>query len=100
MDMKNLIGKKVIIRGDRSGVFYGILTSKDGREVELHDCRRLWYWSGAASLHQLANEGVKNPSDCKFTITIPSIVILDAIEIIECSKDAIRIIDEVPVWRI
>ena len=100
MDMKNLIGKKVIIRGDRSGVFYGILTSKDGREVELHDCRRLWYWSGAASLHQLANEGVKNPSGCKFTITIPNIVIMDVIEIIECSKDAIRIIDEVPVWKI
>ena len=100
MDMKNLIGKKVIIRGDRSGVFYGTLASKDGREVELHDCRRIWYWSGAASLHQLANEGVKYPLACKFTITIPSIVIVDAIEIIPCSEEAIKIIDEVPVWRI
>lgn len=100
MDMKNLIGKKVIIRGDRSGVFYGTLTSKDGREVELHDCRRLWFWSGAASLHQLANEGVKKPLECKFTITIPSIVIVDVIEIIPCSEEAIKIIEGVPVWRI
>lgn len=100
MNMKNLIGKKVIIRGDKSGVFYGILASKDGSEIELHNCRRIWYWSGAASLHQLANEGVKNPSQCKFTITISSIVIMDVIEIIPCSEEAIKIIEGVPVWKI
>lgn len=37
------IGKYVIVRGDRSGVFAGILSDRDGREVKLNDCRRIWY---------------------------------------------------------
>ena len=41
--MNNFKGKKVIIRGDRSGVFFGTLAEKDGQEVKLEKCRRLWY---------------------------------------------------------
>lgn len=33
-------GKFVLVRGDRSGVFAGILKAKDGREVELTDAAR------------------------------------------------------------
>ena len=42
-------GKYVLVRGDRSGVFAGTLKAKDGREVELTECRRIWYWAGAAA---------------------------------------------------
>ncbi len=97
--MEKNIGKKVIVRGDRSGVLFGTLAAREGREVELKQCRRLWYWSGAASLSQLATEGVKRPSDCKFTVTIESIQILDAIEVIPCTEDAIANIEGVSVWR-
>ena len=95
-----MIGKKVIVRGQASGVFFGILAEKNEREVKLTDCRRLWYWSGAASLHQLALEGVKNPNDCKFTVTVPEIVILDAIEIIPCTDKAVEVITSTREWRI
>lgn len=95
-----MIGKKVIIRGDRSGVFFGILAEKDGPEVKLTNCRRLWYWSGAASLSQLAVDGVANPSGCKFTVTVESIVILDAIEIIPCTDKAIKSIESTREWRV
>lgn len=95
-----MIGKKVIIRGNGSGVFFGTLTEKNGQEVKLTDCRRIWYWSGAASLSQLAVDGVKNPNECKFTVTVPEIVILDAIEIIPCSNKAIEIITSVSEWKI
>lgn len=94
-----MIGKKVIIRGDRSGCFFGTLAEKDGREVKLTNCRRLWYWSGAASLSQLAVEGVKNPNDCKFTVTVPEIAILDAIEIIPCTDEAINVITSTREWK-
>ena len=50
---KTNIGKYVIVRGDRSGVFAGTLATRDGREVQLTDCRRIWYWEGAASISQL-----------------------------------------------
>lgn len=97
---KAMIGRKVIIRGDRSGVFFGTLSEKEGREVKLTNCRRLWYWSGAASLSQLALEGVKNPGDCKFTVTVSEIMILDAIEIIPCTEEAINVIESTREWRI
>jgi hypothetical protein len=91
--------KQVIVRGDRSGVFFGVLSERNGKEVELKQCRRLWYWSGAASLSQLALEGVKNPENCKFTVTLDSLVILDAIEIIPCTQQAIESINSVRIWK-
>lgn len=35
------IGKYVIVRGNHSGVFAGTLTAREGREVQLTDCRRI-----------------------------------------------------------
>lgn len=94
-----MLNKKVIVRGDRSGVFFGTLKAKDGREVTLEKCRRIWYWEGAASISQLAMEGVKKPSECKFTVAVDEIVILDAIEIIPCTDEAIQSIEGVKEWK-
>ena len=96
---KELIGKKVIVRCNRAGVFFGTLSEKEGQEVELKDCRRIWYWEGAASLHQLAAEGVTAPKDCKFTMRVESILLLDAIEIIPCTDKAIECIEAVEEWK-
>lgn len=96
--MNNFKGKKVIVRGDRSGVFFGTLAEREGREVRLTKCRRLWYWDGAASISQLAVDGTKSPGECKFTVTVDEIEILDAIEIIPCSEKAIKSIEGVKVW--
>lgn len=41
--MKDIMNKKVIVRGDSSGVFFGTITAKEGQEVRLENCRRLWY---------------------------------------------------------
>lgn len=97
--METNIGKKVIIRGDRSGVEFGTLVAQKGREVTLHNARRIWYWDGAASLSQLAKDGTSNPTSCKFTVTVGSITILDAIEIIPCTDKAIKSIEEVREWK-
>nr|WP_293546742.1 hypothetical protein [Prevotella sp.] len=97
--MESNIGKKVIIRGSRSGVEFGTLVAKNGSEVTLENARRIWYWSGAASLSQLAMDGTSNPTGCKFTVTVDSITILDAIEIIPCTDKAIKSIEEVSVWK-
>lgn len=94
-----MIGKKVIIRADRAGVFFGTLREKNGNEVVLTDCRRLWYWDGAASISQLAVEGTKKPDNCKFTMEVPTITILGVIEIIPCTDEAIKSIQGVSVWK-
>ena len=91
--------EKVIIRADRAGVFFGELAKKEGNEVELHNCRRIWKWSGAASLSELAVNGVTNPGDCKFSVPVQSIVVLGVIEIIPCEQKAIESINAVKEWR-
>lgn len=93
------IGKFVIIRGDRSGVFAGNLAARDGREVQLTDCRRIWYWDGAASISQLAIDGTSKPDDCKFPAPVKEITILDAIEIIPCTEKAEASIKAVREWK-
>ena len=92
--------QRYIIRGDRSGVFFGEIKARDGREVTIRHCRRLWFWSGAASLSQLAEEGVKYPGDCKFSVTVDELIVLDAIELIPCTDAACASIDAVSVWKI
>lgn len=96
---ENNIGKKVIIRADRAGVFFGTLVRRGGQEVELKDCRRIWYWDGAASLSELAVSGTNRPHNCKFTVTVPSIEVLGVIEVIPCSEKAIENIEGVEVWK-
>ena len=99
--MNHFIGKKCIIRTNRAGVFFATLEEFDStsRIATLKDCRRLWYWSGAASLSQLAMEGVKRPNDCKFTVVVPEMAVMEVVEIIPCTDEAIKIIEEVPVWK-
>lgn len=95
----NHIGKKVIIRANRAGVFYGTLAAKQGDEVSLNNCRRLWYWNGAASLSELAVSGVTMPRECKFSVIVPEITVMGVIEIIPCSEAAITNIEAVPEWK-
>jgi hypothetical protein len=92
--------KKVIIRADRAGVFFGELKEKNGTEVTLVNARRLWYWNGAASLSQLAVSGTNRPHDCKFTVKVDEITILGVIEIIPCTDAAIKSIEGVNVWKV
>lgn len=93
------IGKKVIIRCSKSGVEYGTLVSCCGSEVTLYNARHIWYWEGAASLSQLAKDGTSMPKNCKFTVSVDSITILDAIEIIPCTDKAIKSFEEVKEWK-
>lgn len=91
--------KKVMIRADRAGVFFGTLKEKNGDEVTLANVRRLWYWDGAASLSQLAVDGTSRPENCKFTVTVPEMTILGVIEIIPCTGKAVASIEGVEEWK-
>lgn len=91
--------KHVIVRTYSAGCFAGLLESKDGQEVILKDARRLWYWSGAASLSQLAVSGTSNPSGCKFPAAVPRVTLPQAIEIIETTPQGQKSIEAVPEWK-
>ena len=95
----NMENKYYIIRGDRSGVFFGQIAGRNGKEVKLRNVRKLWYWEGACAVEQLAVDGVTNPSSCKFTVVVPEMVVTDAIQILPCSDKAVKILGEVKVWK-
>lgn len=93
--------KYVIVRCYGAGVFAGFLTnrSEDGKRGTITNARRLWYWKGAASLSQLAMEGVKYPRDCKFPCEVDEIEVTDIIEVLACTEAARESIKAVPVWK-
>ena len=88
-----------IVRATHAGVFFGKVKERNGSEVIMTDVRRLWYWDGAASLSQLATEGVKEPQNCKFTVYVPEMTILEVIEIIPCTAVAEDNIKKVREWK-
>jgi hypothetical protein len=87
-----------IIRTYSAGVHFGKVIKKEGKEVELTDARRIWYWEGAASLSQMAVDGVSKPDKCKFSVVVPQIFLTEAIEIIPCTQKATKCILGVREW--
>lgn len=87
----------VVCRTYSAGVHIGYLKSKDGQSVVLVNSRRLWYWSGANSLSQVATDGVD--SNSKLAVTLPTITIEQVIEIIPVSAKAKKVIEELPEWK-
>ena len=91
--------KYCIVRTYSAGVFAGYVKERKGAEVLLLNSRRLWYWTGACSLSQLATEGTKKPTECKFAVEVPETELTNAIEIIPCSAEAKENINSVAVWK-
>jgi hypothetical protein len=91
--------KYVLVRTYSAGVFTGELESHSNKEVILLNARRIWYWSGAASLSQLAMEGTKKPLECKFPCEVKRIILTEAIEIIDVTDKAKESIKNVPIWE-
>ena len=88
----------VLVRTYSAGAFVGYLKRRDGKEVELVKARRLWYWKGANDLCDLANNGVNQPQDCKFSEET-TVVLIEAIEIHETTKKAQDSISQVKIWH-
>ena len=91
--------KYVICRTYSAGVFAGYLKERNGQEVTLLQARRLWYWDGAASLSQAAEEGFSKPENCKFPQEISEVLLLQAIEILPTTMKAQESIKRIKVWK-
>ena len=88
-----MIGQKVIVRTYSAGNWFGLLEQKSGNEVILQNARRMWYWKAAEgiSLSACALYGVDKSSKI---IEPVAHIWLEAIEIIPCSADAIKSIED------
>ena len=99
MEIKMSDSNYYIVRTYSAGVFAGEIESRNGKEVIMNNARRLWYWDGAASLSQLAMEGVSKPENCKFPCEVNRIILLEAIEILYVTDIAKKSIKDVPIWK-
>ena len=89
-----------IVRTYSAGVFAGLYDRKiKGKEGTVYKVRRIFYWEGAASLSQLANEGVKVPDKCKFAQEVEEIDLKEVIEVIPCTAEAEKNIKGVQTWE-
>ena len=87
-----------IVRTYSAGVFAGYLKEYENGECVLLNARRLWRWSGAASLSQLAMEGISKPEGCKFPCEVTKIKIIGVIEVIDCTEKSRASISGVKIW--
>lgn len=94
--------KFYVIRADKAGVFIGKIIEESGGTIIANNLRRLYYWSGALDVTQLAKEGVGNPSRCKFSVQLGDddiSTIYNVIEIHSCTEKALHTIQGVPAWK-
>lgn len=80
----------VLVRTYSAGVHVGELVKRSGKEVELSDARRIWYWKGANTLNEIALRGVGPGS--KVSEAVSRNVLTEAIEVIDCSAEGERIL--------
>ncbi len=91
--------KYYIVRAKDAGVFAGNIKKRNGDEVTMENVRQLWYWDGAASLMQMAQSGVTNPRECKFTVTIDELTVIGVCAIFPCTDIAEQCIKAVAEWK-
>jgi hypothetical protein len=91
--------KYAIVRTYSAGVFAGYIESQNGQEVTMVKARRLWQWSGAASLSQLAMEGTSKPESCKFPCEVYRVQLMQVIEILDATSKCKKSIDSVAIWK-
>ena len=99
MEQCSLIGKKVLVRTYSAGVHFGTLEQREGKEVILTDAHRVYYWKGAATLSQLANEGVGDVEESKISMAVKKIILTEAIEIIHLKSKAFKILTQ-KLWKV
>lgn len=88
-----------IVRTYSAGVFAGYFDRKvKGKEATVYDAIRIWYWTGANSLSELAVHGTVKPTECKFGVNVEEIDLKEIIEVIPCTKKAFDSITGVKKW--
>jgi hypothetical protein len=88
--------KYVIVRSRNQGVMSGYLHSFSGQTVTLKKARQIWRYDSRFVLTDMAEYGVRNAEDCKFSCEMSQdAVMLEACGILVCTKKAAKSIRSV-----
>lgn len=91
-----------IIRASSAGVFLGKIEHLENGVAVCNSVRRLYYWSGALDVIDIAANGVRNPGNCKFSAQMTEqdkSTIFGLIEIHPVSETALTLINSVKPWK-
>ena len=80
------IGKVCVVRTYSAGVHIGTVLQSTETEVLLKDAKRLWKWSGAFTLNEVATKGVAQ--DSRISEAVALILLSNKIEIIPATEEA------------
>ena len=94
--MNDYNGKKVLIRANGAGVYFGTLERMEGNQVKVANVRNIWRWTGASCLSQIANEGVTGD---KIGPVVSSMVINNVLQVIPLTDAAIANLENQPEWK-
>ena len=94
--MQEYIGKKVLIRANGAGVYFGTLEKMEGNQVKVANVRNIWRWTGATCLSQIANEGVTGN---KIGPVVSSMVINNVLQVMPITDAAIANLENQPEWK-
>lgn len=92
--------KYCVVRTYSAGVHIGYVAEfgeKHPQHAKLINSRRLHYWGGAASLSQVALDGVNDSS--RIAMELPEIELTDVIEVIPCSEYAAEFFKKAKAWK-
>ena len=89
----------VLVKTSQANIHIGYLKEQVGDTVKLTNCRRLWYWSGAAGANQIASEGLQFPEKCKIPCPV-EIQLFGISEILPVTNKSKEVLDSIPVWEI
>ena len=99
MSVENFIGKVVLVRDNRAGVHVGTLTALDlaSKSCVLTGARKVWYWTGAGSVHGIAARGL-NRAGSKVCAPVEIVASCDVVEVVLCSDEGAESVMGAPVW--
>lgn len=92
--------KYCVIRTYSAGVHIGYVKEfgiKAPQHAKLLKSRRLYNWTNACSLSQVAMDGVADTS--KIAMELPEIELTDVIEVIPCSEKSAKFFKEAKSWK-
>ncbi len=95
--MNEYIGKKVLIRANGAGVYFGTLERMEGNQVKVANVRNIWRWTGASCLSQIANDGVTGN---KIGPVVSSMVINNVLQVMPLTEAAIENLENQPEWKV
>ena len=85
-----------IVRLGGGNVFAGNVVCRNENEVVMKNVRQLWFWDGTADLDDIANYGVRDPENCKFSHPFSQVKLTRLLRIYPATEHATESIMAVP----